>query len=66
MSLTLNGIEVCNTTAVYGGLGHEQTQSNGEVLKGIAKTIGCVDPLRVHKGDKMQMFAHFDFEQHPA
>jgi hypothetical protein len=66
LTFTVNGKEVCNSTVVYGGLGHEKVQSNGEILKSMSKTIGCADPLRLHKGDKMQLFAHFDFDQHPA
>jgi hypothetical protein len=66
MSLTLNGKDVCNSTVIYGGPGHEQVQSNGQVIKTIGKTIGCTDPLRVRKGDKMQLTAYFDFEKHPA
>jgi len=66
MVLTLNGKDVCTSSIVYGGEGHEQVQKDGTVWKTIGKTIGCIDPIRVSKGDKLNMFAHFDFEEHPA
>jgi len=66
MVMTINGKEVCRSTVEYGGEGHEQTRADGEVVKTIGRVIGCVDPLRVLKGDKMQLTAYFDFEKHPA
>jgi hypothetical protein len=65
MDITINGKKACDTKLVYGGPGHEQVQSNGDVWKTIAKNIGCDDPIRVSKGDKIQLHAHFDFEAHP-
>ena len=65
MIMTVNGKEVCTSNIIYGGPGHEQVQPNGEVWKTIGETIGCNDPIRVFKGDKIQMQAFFDFEEHP-
>jgi len=66
MVLTINGKEACTSSIVYGGPGHEQVQKDGTVWKTIGKTIGCKDPIRVSKGDKLNMFAHFNFDEHPA
>jgi hypothetical protein len=65
MIITINDKEVCDSKIVYGGPGHEQVQPDGKVWKTLATTIGCVDPIRVHKGDKIQMKAFFDFNEHP-
>ena len=66
MVLTINGKEVCTSNIVYGGPGYEQVQPNGEVWKSMGKTIGCPDLIRLHKGDKFQIYSYFDFEEHPA
>jgi len=65
MVVTVNGKSACESKIVYGGQGHEQVQPNGEVWKTIGKTIVCGDPIRVSKGDKLQLHAHFDFNEHP-
>jgi hypothetical protein len=65
MVVKVNGNEVCTSSLVYGGPGHEQVQPNGEVWKTIGSTIGCLDPIRVNKGDKLNMEAFFDFDEHP-
>jgi hypothetical protein len=65
MVITLNGKVVCESKAIYGGLGHESKQENGEVWETIARTSECDGPIRVRKGDKMQFTAAFDFDAHP-
>ena len=65
MVATINGKDACTSRLVYGGPGHEQVQPNGEVWKTIGTTIGCKDPIRVNKGDKLQLHAYFDFNEHP-
>jgi hypothetical protein len=65
MVVKINGKEVCTSSLIYGGEGHEQVQPNGEVWKTIGKTIPCTDAIAVKKGDKMNMEAFFDFEEHP-
>ncbi len=65
MVMTVNGKKACESKIEYGGPGHEQVQPNGEVWKTIARNIGCDDPIRVHKGDKVQLHADFDFNAHP-
>jgi hypothetical protein len=66
MVVKVNGKDVCTSRLVYGGPGHEQVQANGEVWKSINNTIGCLDPIRVNKGDKFNMEAFFDYEEHPS
>jgi hypothetical protein len=63
---TVNGKDACESKIVYGGPGHEQVQPNGEIWKTIATNVGCEDPIRVHKDDKVQLHAYFDFNEHPA
>jgi hypothetical protein len=63
--VTLNGKEVCNSIVKYGGHGHELVQPDGEIWKTMGKTSGCINALRVHKGDKFQFEATFDFNAHP-
>jgi hypothetical protein len=53
MVVTINGKEACTSSIVYGGAGHEQVQADGKIWKTIGKTIGCVGPIRVSKGDKL-------------
>jgi len=65
MVITINEKEVCDSQIEYGGPGHEQVQPNGKVWKTLARTIGCPAPIRVHKGDRIQMRAFFDFDKHP-
>jgi len=65
MSITVNEKEVCDSKIEYGGPGHEQVQPDGKVWKTLARTIGCPAPIRVHKGDRIQMRAFFDFDKHP-
>jgi hypothetical protein len=65
MVITVNGTGVCESKILYGGPGHEQIQPNGEVWKTVAKNIGCDDPIRVLKGDRVQIKAYFDFNSHP-
>jgi len=65
MVIKVNGKEACTSSITYGGEGHEQVQANGEVWKTIGRTIGCLEPIAVKKGDKLNMEAFFDFEEHP-
>lgn len=66
MVISINDKEVCDSKIKYGGPGHEQVQPDGTVWKTLARTIACPDPIRVHKGDRIQMKAFFDFDEHPA
>jgi hypothetical protein len=63
---TVNGKEVCTSNLVYGGPGHESTESDGSVWKSMSKTEGCPDAIPVKKGDKFNFGAVFDFEKYPA
>jgi len=65
MDITINGTKACESKIEYGGPGHEQVQPNGEVWKTISRNVACDAPIRVHKGDRLQLYAHFDFNAHP-
>ncbi|KAF2402560.1 hypothetical protein EJ06DRAFT_547834 [Trichodelitschia bisporula] len=62
----VNNKEICNSVATYGGPGHTSHTSDGKVWETIATTTLCDTPLKVTKGDKIYMEAHYDLEQHPS
>jgi hypothetical protein len=66
MIVTLNGKEVCDSYAVYGGPGYEHVGTDGKVWTSMSKTKGCPDLIPVHKGDKLGITSYFDFEKHPS
>jgi hypothetical protein len=66
MDFIINGKEICRSTVTYGGPGFEKVQSDGTVWKSMAQTYACPDVVRVKKGDRLQMSAHFDFDAHKA
>lgn len=63
--LKINGEIVCDSKASYGGEGHTAKTADGKVWETIATTSTCLEPIKVTKGDKMYMEAHYDLELHP-
>jgi hypothetical protein len=64
--LTINGKEVCNSKAEYGGEGHTSKTADGKVWETIRTTSTCNQPIKVVKGDKLYMEAHYDLDLHPS
>jgi hypothetical protein len=64
--LWVNGKEVCNSKAAYGGEGATGTTADGKVWETIRTTSYCWDPVHVFKGDKLFMQVHYDMGLHPA
>jgi hypothetical protein len=65
MEVMINGKEVCNSKAIYGGPGHESKTPAGAVWKTLASTTACEQPIKVRKGDKLKIKANYDLEAHP-
>jgi Stress up-regulated Nod 19 len=64
--LKINEKEVCDSKATYGGEGHTAKTPDGKVWETIATTSTCLEPIKVAKGDKLYMEAHYDLDLHPS
>jgi hypothetical protein len=64
--LTINGKEVCDSKAEYGGEGHTGKTPDGKDWETIRVTSTCREPIKVVKGDKLYMEAHYDLGLHPS
>jgi hypothetical protein len=81
----VNGKQVCESKAIYGGAGatmsagmggmsgHSHgryTISDRDPVPGKWETIGemtqCYGPIKVSKGDTIEMEANYDMNKHPA
>jgi hypothetical protein len=62
----LNGKDICVSKAIYGGVGHEGVSSDGKPWTSLGGMTTCEETIRVKKGDKLGLEAHFDMEKHPA
>jgi hypothetical protein len=65
MSAKINGKEVCNSKALYGGPGHEGTSEKGEKWTTINSMEFCEESIKVSKGDNLTITADFDMSAHP-
>jgi hypothetical protein len=63
--LKVNDKEVCNSRAVYGGLGHV-AKVDGKVWETISESTYCNNTVPVKKGDKIYMQTNYDVELHPS
>jgi hypothetical protein len=66
ISVKVNGNETCISRAEYGGLGSTRKGKDGSVWETIREMTYCPGPLRVKKGDKIELEARYDLEAHPA
>jgi len=67
ITLSVNGKEVCDSKAIYGG--ETGTWKGGEGGKGWATMSGisdCSGPIKIAKGDKLYLQADYDLVKHPA
>jgi hypothetical protein len=62
----INGKEICTSTAEYGGPGASRKSSDGTIWNTIREMTYCPSPLKVKKGDKLELEARYDLELHPA
>jgi hypothetical protein len=62
----INDKETCVSKAVYGGYGATRKGSNDEVWTTIREMTYCPGPVKVRKGDKITLEAHYDTSLHPA
>jgi hypothetical protein len=63
ITLTLNGKQICDSKAMYG---RRTTDVDGHVWMAMDNMTQCEDPIKVLKGDKIQIEAFYDLEKHPA
>jgi len=62
--MKLNGKEICNSNAEYGGV--ESTLKDGDKeWNTINHMTYCEGPVKVVKGDKLLLEANYDLESHP-
>ncbi|TID18936.1 putative amidase [Venturia nashicola] len=64
--LQVNDKTVCDSKAVYGGEGATAKTEDGKVWETISNTLTCTEPVKVSKGDKLFMEAHYDLDLHPS
>jgi hypothetical protein len=66
MTVKINGKEVCDSKAVYGGEGRTSKDEHGKIVESLATQTLCPTNIRVSKGDKLNIAAYYDLELHPA
>lgn len=64
MQLRLNGNDICNSTAIYGGAGSKM-KMDGKEWDTISEMTVCRDMIPVKRGDYLTMSAIYDTESHP-
>jgi hypothetical protein len=64
--MRVNGKEICDSKALYGGPGHTRVGPNGEVWETINHMTHCRNVTKVSKGDKITTEANYDVELHPS
>jgi hypothetical protein len=65
VEILINGKQVCDSKATYGGDG-TTTKIDGKEWTTISNMAFCTDPVKVETGDSLQIIAHFDLDAHPA
>jgi hypothetical protein len=64
--MKLNGKEICNSKALYGGPGHTAAGPDGKVWETINEMTNCHYATKVNKGDKISVEAYYDLDKHPS
>jgi hypothetical protein len=64
--MKLNGKEVCNSRAMYGGPGHTTAAPDGTTWETINEMTNCHYSTKVVKGDKISVEASYDLVKHPS
>jgi hypothetical protein len=63
--LELNGKEICDSKAVYGGDGGEGVSPSGKPWETIRQMTQCTTPIDVKKGDVVGLKTYYDTKLHP-
>jgi len=61
--MKLNGRTVCDSRAVYG---QNTTGVDGKSWMALSNMTQCHEPIKVQRGDQMEVEAFFDLDKHPA
>jgi hypothetical protein len=61
----INGKEVCNSKAIYGGEARSSIDDKGHAKETLAGQVDCPHLIKVIKGDKLDISASYDLELHP-
>jgi hypothetical protein len=64
--VNVNGKQVCDSKALYGGEGHTSKTADGKLWETIRETTVCTDSIKVKKGDKIYIEGSFDLDLHPS
>jgi hypothetical protein len=65
LKLIINDKVVCNSVATYGGAESTLVGNDGKKWETINAMSECNDPVKVKKGDVVQLEAAFDTIAHP-
>jgi hypothetical protein len=66
IAVKINGKEICNSRAIYGGATRSTKDATGKIQETLSGQTDCPDMLKVKKGDKFAVSANYDLELHPA
>lgn len=64
--MRVNGKEVCNSRALYGGPEHTAVGPDGKVWETIREMTNCHYTTKVNRGDKISVEANYDLEKYPS
>jgi len=62
----INGKDMCNSRAIYGGTAATAKMDDGRVWETISQMTHCVDPFPIKRGDNITVEANYDFAKHPS
>jgi hypothetical protein len=65
LKVTINGKQLCDSEALYGGPDHTSKTPDGKIWETLRETTVCKN-MNIKKGDKMFVVAAYDTEKHPA
>jgi hypothetical protein len=65
VNLYVNGKKECVSKAGYGGPGAIRVGNDGRKWETISSMTQCLTPIRVKKGDQVEVEAHYDINAHP-
>src|SRR6201999_2494744 len=65
IKLNINGKQVCESKALYGGKGHEVTKPDGKRWDTLRETTDC-GKIKLNKGDKVDYFTDSELDARPS
>jgi hypothetical protein len=66
IQLTINGKEICDSKAIYGGKGFEGKSADGKAWNTINHMDLCPTTIPLKRGDELVIQANYDTEKHPG